>query len=81
MNAIRTKAFRNGDRLAVEIPKTLWLEEGDEVTVEQNGGRLTIKPLDPRKPMAALAKALRELPPLTEPWVREPIEWPERPGL
>ena len=79
MNAYRTKTFKSGNSTAVRLPKELEIEPGVEVEIERNGRDFTIR----RKRMTnkELVEALRKLPKPSYVQEREPIEFPERPGL
>ena len=79
MNAYRTKTFKSGNSTAVRLPKELEIEPGVEVEIERNGRDITIR----RKRMTnkELVEALRKLPRPSYVQEREPIEFPDRPGL
>ena len=79
MNAYRTKTFKSGNSTAVRLPKELEIEPGVEVEIERNGREFKIR----RKRMTnkELVEALRKLPKPSYVEEREPIEFPERPGL
>ena len=80
MNAHTTRTFRSGNSEAVRLPKELGFGPGVEVVVRREGDTLTITPK--AKTMAELVRRLREIgPPPDGVQQREPIEWPERPGL
>ena len=88
-DAVETRTFKSGNSVAVRIPKELGFEAGTEVTIRRIGNRLEIAPLlDPAQERQALRDMLDEIraiweeaggPP--EPQRREPIEFPDRPGL
>jgi antitoxin VapB len=80
MNAHTTKTFKSGNSEAVRLPKDLGFGPGVEVEVQREGDVVTIR----RKRMSNrdLVKRLREIgPPPDGVQEREPVEWPERPGL
>jgi antitoxin VapB len=80
MNAYTTKTFKSGNSEAVRLPKDLGFGPGVEVEVQREGDVVTIR----RKRMSNrdLVKRLREIgPPPDGVQEREPVEWPERPGL
>lgn len=79
MNAYRTKTFKSGNSTAVRLPKELEIEPGVEVEIERNGRDFTIR----RKRMTTkeMIEALNRLPKPSYVEVREPIEFPDRPGL
>lgn len=88
-DVVETKTFKSGNSVAVRLPKELGLEAGAEVTIRKIGNRLEIAPrIDPEQEKRALLEMLDEIraiweeaggPP--EPGRREPIEFPDRPGL
>lgn len=81
MGVIETKAFKSGNSVAVRLPKEFGIREGDELLLGRTATGATIS-VKPRKSMAELARRLREIgtPPGGK-QEREPIEFPERPGL
>jgi antitoxin VapB len=84
MGVIETKTFKSGNSVAVRLPSELGFEPDQKVTIERNGGALTIRPVtDPieeKRRLSRLIETLRALGPI-EVEKREPIEFPERPGL
>lgn len=89
MNAIVwSRTFRSGDDIAVCLPAVLGIEEGVEFELIENGHAIVLKPVDTpemtAKKLANWRKMLEDLRargPVGEIEVREPIEFPERPGL
>lgn len=86
MNAPTTsKTFKSGNSEAIRLPKGLGFGIGTEVRIEREGGRLVLTPVsDPAEEKAKLLKLIADLKALPRPdYVeeREPIEFPERPGL
>jgi antitoxin VapB len=85
MNAVSSKIFKSGNSVAVRLPKEIAFAPGTDVVVERTGDVVTIRPkLDPaeeKRKVLELVEALRALP--RPPYVekREPIEFPDRPGL
>ena len=79
MNAYRTKTFRSGNSEAVRLPKEIGFGPGVEVEILRDGDTVTIR----RKRMTnlELAELLRRLPKPDYIEEREPIEFPDRPGL
>jgi antitoxin VapB len=79
MNAFSTKTFRSGNSEAVRLPREIGFGPGTEVEVAREGDVVIIK----RKRMTnrELVEALRELPKPSYVEEREPIEFPDRPGL
>jgi len=88
MGIIETKTFKSGNSVAVRLPKELGVAADVAVTIEQNGTTLTIKPaLDPVQEKRKLTEMLETITaiwadaPFREVEKREPIEFPDRPGL
>jgi antitoxin VapB len=77
---VTSRTFRSGDSEAVRLPEEFAFGEGVEVEIVKNGDSLTIR----RKPQYSgrdLVEALEKLPKPKHRQAREPIEFPERPGL
>lgn len=89
MGAIETKIFKSGNSVAVRLPKELGLEVDTRVTIERSGRGITIRPvIDPAQERLALRDLVDTIraiwneaggPPETD--KREPIDFPDRPGL
>jgi antitoxin VapB len=80
MNAYTTRTFRSGNSEAVRLPKDIGFGPDVEVVIRREGDTLIITPK--AKTMAELVRRLREIgAPPDGVQEREPIEWPERPGL
>ena len=83
MNA-HTKTYMSGNSVAVRLPKALGMEAGVEVRLERIGNRIQITP-EPQEPTLertrAMLEKLRTMPRPAEREVREPFEYPDRPGL
>ena len=80
MIEIDSKTFRSGNSEAVRLPKEVAFGADIAVTIRRVGDVLTIAPK--RKSMVELVRRLREIgPPPDGVQPRDPIEWPERPGL
>jgi len=83
MNA-RSKTFMSGNSVAVRLPRTLGLPPGVNVRFDWVGGALQMTP-EPVEPTLertrAMLEKLRTMPRPAEPEVREPFEYPDRPGL
>ncbi len=79
MNAFSTKTFKSGNSEAVRLPKEIGFGPGTEVDVVRDGDAVIIR----RKQMSnrELVEALRKLPRPSYIEEREPIEFPDRPGL
>jgi len=80
MNAFTTKTFKSGNSVAVRLPRDLDIPEGVEVEIEQHEEGFVIR-RKPRMTMKELVEALRRLPKPATVQEREPIEFPDRPGL
>ncbi|HEY0012790.1 MAG TPA: hypothetical protein VGB79_08060 [Allosphingosinicella sp.] len=77
---VTSRTFRSGDSEAVCLPEEFAFGEGVEVEIVKNGDEVTIrrKKMTPRE----LVEELRRIgPPPGGVQKREPIEFPERPGL
>jgi antitoxin VapB len=85
MGVVETKIFKSGNSVAVRLPAELGFEAGVCVTVEKVGNEVKIKrmidPVEEKRKLSELVAALRALGPIADPEPREPIEFPERPGL
>jgi antitoxin VapB len=80
MIEVDSKIFRSGNSEAVRLPKEVAFGADVEVTITRVGDVLTIVPK--HRTMADLVRRLREIgspPDGVQP--REPIEFPDRPGL
>ncbi len=85
MNAVTSKTFKSGNSVAVRLPKEIAFAPDTQVVLERTGDVITIRPtVDPiveKRKLAEFIKALRALPKPPEVQKREPIEFPDRPGL
>ena len=80
MNAVTTRTFRSGNSEAVRLPKEMAFGEGVEVEIVRSGDVVTIRK-KARFSGRDLIEALDALPTPKQVQPREPIEFPERPGL
>lgn len=84
-NPVHTKTFKSGNSVAVRLPKGFAIAADVEVELEKSGDTVTIRALrDPVEEKARFLKMLDELKALPKPpniQKREPIEFPDRPGL
>ena len=82
---IHTKTFKSGNSVAVRLPKGFAIDAGVEIELDKNGDVVTIRLVrDVAKEKARLQKLLDDLAaigPVGEIEKREPIEFPDRPGL
>jgi antitoxin VapB len=85
MNAVTSKTFRSGNSIALRLPRALGIGADVEMRIEKDGDALVVRPAkDPaeeKRKLAELVEALRALPHPPEVQKREPIEFPDRPGL
>lgn len=85
MNAVSSKIFKSGNSLAVRLPKEIAFAPDTQVVIERTGEVITIRPaVDPaeeKRKLLDLVEALRAIGPPEKIQKREPIEFPERPGL
>ena len=82
MATIRTKTFKSGNSEAVRLPKEIAFGAGVELIAVRSGDVLTLYPA--QKTKLSFTEMLNELAKLPKPdsvEEREPIEFPERPGL
>ena len=85
MNAITTRTFKSGNSVAVRLPVGLGVPANVEVTIERQGEGFVVMPTrDPAEEKRKWLAFLDEMAALPKPssvQEREPIEFPERPGL
>lgn len=79
MIAHRTRTFKTGNSVAVRLPKEIGIAENVDVEICREGEVVTIR----RKRLTnrELVEKLRKLPKPSYIEEREPIEFPDRPGL
>jgi antitoxin VapB len=80
MSIAYSRTFRSGNSEAVRLPKEVAFGADLEVEIIRSGDVLTIRPR-PKMTPRELVEALRKLPKPERVQEREPIEFPERPGL
>jgi antitoxin VapB len=82
---VHTKTFKSGNSVAVRLPKGFAIPEGVEVELDKSGDIVTIRlardPAQVRSRMRKLIEELEAIGPIGEIEKREPIEFPDRPGL
>lgn len=76
---ITSRTFRSGNSDAVRLPKEVTFGPGVEVEIERTGDVVTMRPKRPS--VAEMLAQLRDLPRPGQVQTREPIEFPDRPGL
>jgi antitoxin VapB len=85
MGAHETKTFKSGNSVALRLPKALGVGPNERVLVERTGDVLTVRRLkDPAEEKRKLLALLADLEAIGRPGEveeREPIEFPDRPGL
>ena len=85
MNAVTSKTFKSGNSVALRLPRALGIAADVEMRIEKEGDALVVRPVkDPaeeKRKLTELVAALAALPNPDEIEVREPIEFPDRPGL
>jgi antitoxin VapB len=81
MKTYSSRPFRSGNSQAVRLPKEIAFEDDVELIVSRSGDVVTMMP----KPKISGAELVRRLeaigPPPDGGQERQPIDWPERPGL
>ena len=82
---VHTKTFKSGNSVAVRLPKGFAIDAGVEVELDKNGDVVTIRlardAAQVRSRMRKLVEELEAIGPVGEVKKREPIEFPDRPGL
>lgn len=83
--AVHTRTFKSGNSVAVRLPKGFGIPEGVELELDRKGDVVTLRVIRnaaaERARMLAGLEALKALPKPSYIQKREPIEFPERPGL
>jgi antitoxin VapB len=85
MGAHETRTFKSGNSVALRLPKSLAIGPDERMLIEQNGDVLTVRrvkdPAEEKRKLMELVEALKAIGRPGEVQKREPIEFPERPGL
>jgi antitoxin VapB len=85
MGVHETKTFKSGNSEAVRLPQGIGFGLGVAVNIERDGDRVIITPAhdvaEAKRKLRALVETLRALGRPGEVQEREPIEFPDRPGL
>ncbi len=81
IKTVETRTFKSGNSEAVRLPKAMGFGVGAAVELIDNGDSVTIRRSRPRMTGKQLVEALEKLPKPDRVQEREPIEFPERPGL
>lgn len=85
MGVPETRTFKSGNSEAVRLPQGIGFGIGVAVNVERDGDRVVItqarNPAEEKRKLRALVEGLRAIGRAGEVEEREPIEFPDRPGL
>ena len=81
MTSATGKTFISGNSEAIRLPKGIAYGAGTEMVIIRRGTVTTLYP-KPKRSVAQMVDALRRLgPPEANVQARDPIEFPDRPGL
>ena len=87
-NPVHTKTFKSGNSVAVRLPRALAIAEGETIAAKRNGDIITLRIIPSAAEEAErlarfkeMLATLKKIGPVGEIQKREPIEFPERPGL
>lgn len=82
---VKTNAFKTGNSVAVRLPKEFGIRAGEGLELVRRGRTIEIRhardPDEDRAKVLELVRRLKELGPVETPEPRDPIEFPDRPGL
>lgn len=82
---VHTKTFKSGNSVAVRLPKGFAIPADTEVEVSKSGNQVVIRMIEDKaeakRQMIEMLDALDALPKPPGIERREPIEFPDRPGL
>jgi antitoxin VapB len=85
MGAHETRTFKSGNSVALRLPKNLAIGPNERMLIERNGDVLTVRrlkdPAEEKRKLLELVEALRAIGRPGAVQEREPIEFPDRPGL
>lgn len=85
MGHIESKTFKSGNSVALRLPKALGIPADVAMHIEQHGKdyiiRLAKDPAEEKRKLSEMIAALRAIGRSGEIEKREPIEFPDRPGL
>lgn len=82
---IKSSSFKSGNSVALRLPKALGVKPGEEFEIVRRGEKIELHPVvdiaKEKAELSELCRILRELGPRKNPVLRDPIEFPDRPGL
>jgi antitoxin VapB len=82
---VHTRTFKSGNSVAVRLPKGFAIPAGAEVELSKTGNRVIISvteyQVEAKRRLIEMLDALDALPRPPKVQKREPIEFPDRPGL
>ena len=82
---VHTRTFKSGNSVAVRLPKGFAIPADTEVELDKSGDTVTIRltrdEAEARRRMLEALDALKALPKPPRIQEREPLEFPDRPGL
>ncbi|MCR2833276.1 AbrB/MazE/SpoVT family DNA-binding domain-containing protein [Parerythrobacter lacustris] len=82
---VHTKTFKSGNSVAVRLPKGFGIPEGVDLELDQKGDVVTLRVVrdadHERAAMLQMLDDLKRLPKPTSVEKRDPIIFPDRPGL
>jgi antitoxin VapB len=85
MGMPETRTFKSGNSVALRLPKSLGIRPGERMIIEQDGDAFIFRrlkdPSEEKRKLLKLVESLRSLPAPGEVEQREPVEFPDRPGL
>lgn len=85
MTVHESKTFKSGNSVALRLPKALAIGPDERMLIERNGDVLTVRrlkdPAEEKRKLLELVESLRAIGRAGEVEVREPVEFPDRPGL
>lgn len=86
MSTVQTTTFMAGNSVALRLPRSLGVPANERFSIERRGCDLVLRPaVDPdveRRELRAMCDELLAIGPISDGVQRrEPIEFPDRPGL
>lgn len=84
-STVKSSSFKSGNSVALRLPKALGVQPGEQFELVRRGTVIEVRPVadiaKEKAELSELIRILRELGPTKNPVLREPIEFPDRPGL